>query len=643
MSSFADLRAQRQSKTPKSYASIPAATATSESQSTVQPSSADVEAVGASITDTQNKTRDGLIPTVSSSGVSRVVDKGELYACLPPTLELRTNSGSGRGVYVTKGLAPGEIAFVARPHVHVLSTRNLASYCSACALPGESLRRCTTCKVAHYCDADCQNRDWSLHKKECQALLRWASAAPNAEVAVPAEPIRALGRWLWAKQKHSPTTTWAREMDGMQSHRSSLPAEAAEGHTHLAHAVVRYLGLNTPPQLAEYGIKNAADVVDLISRFTTNALTLTSPALTPLGVVISPAVALLNHSCSPNAVVVFPRTAERKAEPLMHVVAIRPIAPGEEILTAYIDTTLPRTQRQATLRATYNFDCTCSTCILPPSSDPRASRPCPRAPACSGSCALPFSPDTSSQKPPTEDEAEVDIRCDKCDTSLPDAPALADLLRVAQEGLDKAYSLQLSNPSHALKLCNNLLPLLVSSACPPASHPRLSLTRLRQGLMIDRLAESPDDADEAQSRLDECVRAAAASVDGLCGVLTPGHPVRALAWAEYGKLLAVDEPAPKGFVDGVPSAPKALTEPPTSDAAEEKELVAFPPSGAARLRLAREALVRARDELLCAFGVRNEGGEVGKEVRESLVAVERELDVWIRRGTLAREDVAGKR
>ena len=52
----------------------------------------------------------------------------------------------------------------------------------------------------------------------------------------------------------------------MQSHRASLPAEAAEGHTHLAHAVVRYLGLNTPAGLAMYGIKNAADVVDLISR-----------------------------------------------------------------------------------------------------------------------------------------------------------------------------------------------------------------------------------------------------------------------------------------------------------------------------------------------------------------------------------------
>ena len=54
---------------------------------------------------------------------------------------------------VRRALLTGEIAFITRTHIHVLSTRNLASYCSACALPGDSLRRCTTCKVAHYCDA----------------------------------------------------------------------------------------------------------------------------------------------------------------------------------------------------------------------------------------------------------------------------------------------------------------------------------------------------------------------------------------------------------------------------------------------------------------------------------------------------------
>jgi len=96
-------------------------------------------------------------------------------------------------------------------------------------------------------------------------------------------------------------------------------------------------------------------------------------------------------------------------------------------------------------------------------------------------------------------------------------------------------------------------------------------------------------------------------VTGLSAVFPPGHPTRALALAELGKLLAVDEPAPR------PAAPGSST---------------FPPSGPARLRLACETLIRARDELLISFGERNDGGEVGREIREMVVRVERELAAW---------------
>ncbi len=68
---------------------------------------------------------------------------------------------------------------------------------------------------------------------------------------------------------------------------------------------------------------------NIFTQFTTNSFTLTSPSLTPLGVCVSPAVALINHSCDPNAVVVFPRSAAQ--EPFMQVIAIKPIAADEEV------------------------------------------------------------------------------------------------------------------------------------------------------------------------------------------------------------------------------------------------------------------------------------------------------------------------
>ena len=130
-----------------------------------------------------------------------------------------------------------------------------------------------------------------------------------------------------------------------------MQPSTTEFHAHLALAIVQYLGLSSPTDLAEFDINSAAELVDVISRvcdlydqqrrsthsniftqFTTNSFTLTSPSLTPLGVCVSPAVALINHSCDPNAVVVFPRSSGSAAqEPLMQVIAIKPIAADEEV------------------------------------------------------------------------------------------------------------------------------------------------------------------------------------------------------------------------------------------------------------------------------------------------------------------------
>jgi hypothetical protein len=157
----------------------------------------------------------------------------------------------------------------------------------------------------------------------------------------------------------------------------------------------------------------------------------------------------------------------------------------------------------------------------------------------------------------------------------------------------------------AQQLTTNIIPMLTSAKLLPSSHPLLALTRLHQSLL---LAAFPTNL--TQDALDGLVSASSASVTGLSLVLPPGHPTRALALAEFGKLLAVDEPAPRHT--------KAMA----------AGAQTFPPSGPARLHLACETLIRARDELTISFGERNDGGEVGREVREMVVRLERELAAW---------------
>ncbi|TFK90316.1 SET domain-containing protein [Polyporus arcularius HHB13444] len=479
-----------------------------------------------------------------------------------------------------------------RPHVWVLSAVNLDQYCSACAGPAPAeggLKRCPKCKTVRYCNSECQNRDWAWHKRECDALQKWAATAPSAEHAIPGEAVRCLGRILWGSQKEGLDSPWAQEIRMMQSNRASLQPSAFESQTHLAHSVVRYLGVSSPQELEPYGLRSAGDLVDLISRFTTNTFTLTAPSLTPIGICVAPAVALANHSCDPNAVIVFPRSpsASSAKEPLLHVVALREIAVGKEVRISYVDTTLPKALRQKELKEVYSFVCQCKLCSRAVPADPREALWCPKR--CGGICPY-----------PTEDDPLT--RCVKCNAPIGDTDAVLDALRVGEEALDKATALQFRDPAKAKQLTSNIIPILTSAGVTPSSHPLLAMTRLHQELLIADLPTAL-----SQETLDETVRTAAKYSAGLQSLLPKGHPVRAVALGELGKLLAVDEPSP----------------PSGSDAAGR-----FPPSGPARLKLAYESLVKAHEELLIGFGKAGGGGQLGREVREAIVRLEKELGVW---------------
>lgn len=194
-----------------------------------------------------------------------------------------------------------------------------------------------------------------------------------------------------------------------------------------------------------------------------------------------------------------------------------------------------------------------------------------------------------------------------------------------------------------MQLADKLGQILQSAGLVPGAHPLLALTRLHTSLLISKFSSdtevdieevfspqvqqqagsSPLPASEkqegAQQILDDAIRAATRANTGLTQVLTYGHPVRGVSLAELGKLLAVDEPAPKNIENGnVNSMPLPPINSPL-----------YPPSGPNRLKLAQQTLVQARAELLVGFGGgKNEGGEVGREVRKQLVDVEKELGVW---------------
>ena len=102
----------------------------------------------------------------------------------------------------------------------------------------------------------------------------------------------------------------------------------------------------------------------------TNTLSLSAPYDDlSLGMGFDPIVCSANHSCDPNAVVMF-------NQPQVVVRALSRISAGEEVFIKYIDTTNPRSVRRAELNESYYFECNCAKCKLgwPKSSSAVISR-----------------------------------------------------------------------------------------------------------------------------------------------------------------------------------------------------------------------------------------------------------------------------
>lgn len=208
------------------------------------------------------------------------------------------------------------------------------------------------------------------------------------------------------------------------------------------------------------------------------------------------------------------------------------------------------------------------------------------------------------------------------------------------------------DPQKAIQLTTNLIRILASARVCPFTQPLLALSRLHTTLLISNY-RSPFDPNvveisspeiqeqrqtnqedisalsQAQNQLDETIQSAKQTTMGLNRLLPFGHPIRALALTELGKLLIVDEPDPKHLKEKSDISSVAPSGSGSSALPQLAGTAKYPPSGPQRLKLAYETLVSARRELMVGFGGgKNEGGQVGMEVRKILVEIEKELGVW---------------
>lgn len=272
-------------------------------------------------------------------------------------IEVKPSPLGGKGTFATKTQEPGDVLLALdRPLIVALDKTRLEDTCSWClswtdppAISGAVVHQaakvswCTGCKKVKYCSKQCQARAWKAgHKHECKNLAAQSDLIPSTVQAV----IRMMEGLSAGDKRYQAILE-------LETHREDF--EKAGGKKWDAMQLMAHTALT---YMQTKGIKVEGESAKMsLCVLICNSGRLVTPTFDPLGLFFDPQVARINHSCEPNAIIVFDG-------PKLTVRALTPLLEGSEVLISYIDSTAPFGVRQAELKDQYFFTCQCTKCQL---------------------------------------------------------------------------------------------------------------------------------------------------------------------------------------------------------------------------------------------------------------------------------------
>lgn len=274
-------------------------------------------------------------------------------------LERFVSEDKGRGLRAKEDVKAGTLLLPGIPFAYVLNAETAPSNCHRCLAtpaaaasdaPAPTLRTCSKCKFALYCNQDCQKAAWPEHKTECAAIK-------NVGVeGVPHELVRLVSRTLFKRAQM--------EKDGVERDVSEvfmkstelealdmnlLDYEQKEVLAGRVEAVKKFWPLKGNFPFTDDG------VLAIFLQIKNNAFMLSDKGGQFVGTAHHVDQSLFNHSCLPNAGVV--QNSFRS-----EVRAVTDIEAGEEVLINYIDPLATSDERKKDIKERYGFDCGCLAC-----------------------------------------------------------------------------------------------------------------------------------------------------------------------------------------------------------------------------------------------------------------------------------------
>ncbi|KAH9299492.1 hypothetical protein KI387_031174, partial [Taxus chinensis] len=276
----------------------------------------------------------------SSDLEAALADKGFTISITPE---------KGRCLIATKLFNAGDTLLLQEPYVSVLDGASMNKRCDACFRPSMNLKRCSACKLTWYCSSACQRNKWKLHQHECKAVM----CLKEEKQQIPTPSLRLMLRLLIKRKLQNDGVIAETMMDNymlfeaLPTHMSDVDEKRLVLYAQMANLV------NIIKPSEEVTIK---EITQNFCRFACNAHTICDSELRPTGTGLYPVISIINHSCFPNAVLLF----EGKNA---FVRAVETIREGSELTLSYVEIAANSYSRQKSLKEQYFFDCKCSRCL----------------------------------------------------------------------------------------------------------------------------------------------------------------------------------------------------------------------------------------------------------------------------------------
>lgn len=270
----------------------------------------------------------------------------------------------GRGVHASTKIDRGTIIVTSQPLGTVVLPSSTPECCNYCFRKQPNLQRCSRCKKSYFCDMGCFQNAWlSYHQYVCTAATPHSPNGIND--TADAMDLEMLERVTLNVGRHNKRMEKQQQQQQQQEGNEETVLVTMDaffsltGHTQPPRVQEKFESIAAKALKKEYiqqtGL-TSKELVQYLEVFKSNNFSIDDKEMFAIGEGTYPIASLFNHSCRPNAVVMFDGA-------LAEIHAIEHIDADTEITISYVDAAHALRERQSTLKEKYFFKCACKRCV----------------------------------------------------------------------------------------------------------------------------------------------------------------------------------------------------------------------------------------------------------------------------------------